>query len=75
MPTRIQHPVYGIVFSGDDREIKRLLEEGGIITNAKKEVKIEEAEAIEETKAIENAEVLEVTQPIKRGRPFKHGHN
>lgn len=72
MPTRIQHPIYGTVFSGDDREIKRLLEGGGVITNAPKEVKIEE------TKANENAEVLEVLeipQVQKRGRPFKHVHN
>ncbi len=76
MPTRIQHPIYGTVFSGDDREIKRLLEEGGVITNAQKEVKIEEAKTIEEATAIEDAEILiEVPQVIKRGRPFKHGHN
>lgn len=76
MPTRIQHPVYGTVFSGDDREIKRLLEEGGVITNAPKEVKIEETKTIEEPEAaIENAEVLEIPRVLKRGRPFKHGHN
>jgi len=75
MPTRIKHPVYGTVFSGDDGEIKRLLEEGGIITNAKKEVEIEEAKTIEETETNEDAKVLEITQTPKRGRPFKHANN
>lgn len=72
MPTRIQHPIYGTVFSGDDREIKRLIEEGGVITNAPKKPEPKQETEVKDSvvKEIEVEEPQEDTfQAPKRGRP------
>lgn len=46
MPTKIYHPNHGFVLSGDDVEIKRLVDAGGVIVKKNKDIepKIEEVE-------------------------------
>lgn len=51
MPTKIYHPNHGFVLSGDDVEIKRLVDAGGVIVKKNKDIepKIEEVEEPENT--------------------------